>query len=312
VNKKRSAVITGGAGFIGSHLVDALLSRKFDVVVVDNFSTGRRENLTNAQEKIRIKSSGIEEGLRDLPFVPDVVFHNGLPSTTELYRQNRLELSNAVHDAVMLYEYCSKHKIPLVLASTCSLYNGLPTPHKEDAHVLVKDFYTEARLTMERVAEVYSELYGLRGIALRYFSVYGPRDEGKGNSANVITQFYSLMKRGEKPEIYGDGTQSRDFIFISDVVEANMRAMEFLEASERRFEVFNVGTGRSTTFNDLISILGRRCEMHVEPMYKDNPIKNYVYGLQADTSKAEKLLGFKAKTRLEKGIELMGNYLDVA
>ncbi len=167
--------------------------------------------------------------------------------------------------------------------------------------VYVTDFYTECRYAIERLAKLYSILCGVKNVGLRLFSVYGPKEEYKKQYANIISQFLWSMRKDESPVIFGDGTQTRDFTHVSDVVSAFILAME--KDFER--EVFNVGTGIAHNFNQIVEILNRILGKNIEPIYKPNPIKNYVYHTLADTTKAEKLLGFKAKVTLEEGIQAL-------
>ena len=160
-------------------------------------------------------------------------------------------------------------------------------------------FYEYSFYVREQAAELYAELYGLRVVGLRYFSVYGPHEEYKGRYANNISQFLWDMLKGKGPVLYGDGMQTRDFTYIDDVVEANILAMR----SGLKGEVINVGTGVETTFNEIIKLLNAELGTNIEPTYIPNPIKNYVYRTQADTSKAYRLLKFKARTKLRAGIK---------
>ena len=144
----------------------------------------------------------------------------------------------------------------------------------------------------------------MKVIGLRYFSVYGPHEKSKGKYANLISQFLWNLQKDESPVVYGDGTQTRDFIYVDDVIEANMLAMD----SERRFGIFNVGTGRSITVNEMVDLLNKKLGKNIKPRYIENPLRNYVQHTLADTSKAEKELGFKAKTSLEQGIDKLIEY----
>ena len=184
----------------------------------------------------------------------------------------------------------------MVIASSSSLYNGIPTPHREDASIPVTDYYTEARLGIERVAQLYNKLYGIDYAALRFFSVYGPHERAKGSYANMVSQFLWTMQMGNAPVIYGDGTQPRDFIFVEDVTQA------MVMAAWSGTGVFNLGTGKSYSFNHVVDLLNKKLGTSLKPVYKENPIRNYVLDTQADTSKM-KALGFEVKWSLEGGIE---------
>jgi UDP-glucose 4-epimerase len=157
------------------------------------------------------------------------------------------------------------------------------------------DFYTEVRLIWERLAKVYNDFYGTQTVGLRLFSVYGPHEEYKKQYANLITQMIWAKNKGEVFEIYGDGEQRRDATFVSDVVDAFIRAM----TNDTKCDVFNVGTGKNYSLNQVAEMVG------VKTKYVPIPFKNYVSETLANTAKAEKMLGFKAKVSLEEGIRLL-------
>jgi len=216
-----------------------------------------------------------------------------------MYKSDPHLVARAIDDWISILEYAKANKARIVWAATSSVYCGQAPLHREDMDVKVTDFYTEARYEMERLAELYHMLYGVQSIGLRYFSVYGPHERSKKNYANLITQFLWDMQKGAQPVVFGDGKQTRDFTYVVDVVEANMLAMK----SPVKFGIYNVGTGKSITINEMIAMLGRKLGKDMKPRYVENKIKNYVQDTLADTRKAEKDLGFKAKVGLEQGIE---------
>ena len=291
-------VVTGGAGFIGSHLVEELVKRGEEVAVVDNFHTGSKENLKGLWGNIRVfeaRAGDLQRlNLKDV----DVIFHLGIYSSSPMYKKNPELVARVLEDAIKLFEFAKNRGCKVILASTSSIYNGLPLPWKEDMRLLVTDFYTEARIAVERLAELYHKLFDVECVILRLFSVYGPREESKRNYANIISQFIWKLMRGEAPVIFGDGSQTRDFIFVKDVVQAFLLAME----SRIKFDVFNVGTGVAKTFNEIVELINKEMGTNIQPRYVENPIKNYVYHTLADTTKAEQVLGFKAKVELEEGV----------
>ena len=289
-------LVTGGAGFIGSHLVRRLIKEGNEVIVMDNFHTGRLDTLKGLD--VEIIRGDVKE-IQKLEEKVDGVFHLGIYSSSPMYKTDRRLVVRAIEDFVTLMEYTKKHNTKIVFASTSSIYNGNPIPWKEDMPVIPTDFYTEARYSMERLNEVYHKLYGIEAIALRLFSVYGEREEHKGRYANLVSQFVWSALKKDRPIIYGDGSQTRDFIYVGDVVEAFVKAMN----SDVVFDVFNVGTGKNYSLNQLIKIIGKIMKREIDVEYVENPIKNYVIHTLADTSKAEKVLGFKAKINLEEGIK---------
>jgi UDP-glucose 4-epimerase len=288
-------VVTGGAGFIGSHLAEALVRRGHEVVVLDNLTLGKIENVPRGVKAIVARTSMI----KTWNLKCDCVFHLGMPSSSPMYKNNPKLVGETINDAIALFDYASKKKVKVVVASTSSIYNGNPLPWREDMPIHVTDFYTECRYAIERLARLYHDLYGLKVIILRLFSVYGPREEHKGEYANVISQMIWSVMRREPFIVYGDGNQSRDFIYVGDVVEAFIKAME----SDIDYDIFNVGFGKNYSFNEVAKMISDALGREVRLVHKPNPIKNYVYHTLADTTKAEKVLGFKAKTPLREGIE---------
>lgn len=293
-------LVTGGAGFIGSNLVEKLLEKGNDIIILDNLHTGSVENIKDFKEKVATHIAHCSdvnsiEAIKEL----DGIFHLGMPSSSPMYKQNPQLVSKAIGEFITMLELAKRDKCKMVYASTSSLYSGNPTPWKEDMPIHVTDFYTEARYAMERLAKFYHDHYGVHSIGLRFFSVYGPREEAKKQYANLITQFAWAIKNGEQPVIYGDGEQSRDFIYVEDVVNALILGMD----SGIGFGIYNVGTGKSLSLNQIIEILNRHFCTNIGAKYIENPVKNYVPNTLADTAKAEKELVFRAKIDVVKGIK---------
>jgi UDP-glucose 4-epimerase len=188
----------------------------------------------------------------------------------------------------------------VIFASSSSMYNGLPIPFKESQTITPKTFYEASFYCREILAKSYYLENGLNSIGLRYFSVYGPNEKHKGKFANNISQFLWNITNGESPTIYGDGTQTRDFTFIDDVVQANILA---LQSEEKEFGIYNIGTGTETSFSRIVEIINQRLGTDIMATFVDNPIKNYVQKTKADISLAKSELGYEAKCRsLEDGI----------
>ncbi|MGI0034553.1 MAG: GDP-mannose 4,6-dehydratase, partial [Nitrososphaera sp.] len=185
-----------------------------------------------------------------------------------------------------------------IFASSSSLYSGLPRPFKENQVISPKSFYEASFYCREILARSYYLEWGLKSIGLRYFSVYGPNEKHKGNFANNITQFLWDMSAGISPVVYGDGSQTRDFTHVSDVITANELAMK----SDIEFGLYNIGTGREASFNEIIRIINDQIGTKISPKYLPNPVKNYVRDTLADTSLAKSELGFEAKCTLVDGI----------
>jgi len=292
-------LVTGGAGFIGSNLVHDLAKEDHEIIVVDNLSTGSLNNISDIIEKIKFIETSCSEVLKikELEGL-DEIYHYGIPSTTQLYRDNRSLVGHAVNEFIEILELAKREKCKVIYASSSSVYNGNTPPFHEEMIVHIKDFYTEARYLMERVAKIYYDFYGVCSIGFRFFSVYGPREEAKKTFANLISQFMWDLKAGRSPLIYGDGTQTRDFTFVDDINNGFKLGMK----NEIDCDVFNLGTGDCYSLNELVDILNEILEIDIKPVYKENPIQNYVNATLADTSKAKEHLDFEATITLRDGI----------
>ena len=287
------ALVTGGAGFIGSNLVEALVD-DYEVTILDSLHTGSMDNLQSVQKDVKFIKGSCNNCL-DLG--PEIIFHLGIPSSSPMYKKDPFLVGEAINGMVAIMELARKSEAKkVVFASSSSLYNGVPTPHREDAVIPVKDYYTEARLAIERVAELYHQLYGIEYAGLRFFSVYGPHEEAKGSYANMISQFLWGMKAGEQPIIFGDGTQTRDFTYVKDIVDA------LILTSKKGTGIFNAGTGKAFSFNYLVDLINSRLGTDLNPIYRENPIKNYVMHTLADTAKIQSL-GFAPRYSLENGLK---------
>lgn len=298
--RNKNIIVTGGAGFIGSTLVDRLCKNN-KVLVIDNLHTGDMRNLVKAMKSgnVTVKKAS-SDAISKVDFDADIVYHLGMYSSTPMYKKNPQLLGEVAAEMISVLEYVREHKVPLVFASTSSIYNGVKPPHRENAQYTITDYYTEGRIFGERTSELYNVLYGLDIAAMRFFSVYGPKEEAKKDYANLISQFMWLIEKGERPVIYGDGTQKRDFVFVEDVVQALINA-----SAVKGFNVYNVGTGKSYTINSMVEKLNKKLGTNVKPKYIKMPIKNYVHETLADTKKAKNGLGFKASVSLDDGISLL-------
>lgn len=297
-----STLITGGAGFIGSNLVEELLETGEDVVVLDNMHTGSTGNLNGMEGSLKV----IQASCNDLPGMdlhPEMIYHLGIPSSSPMYRKDPFLVGEAINGFTAVFELARKTGARVVYASSSSLYNGLMPPHREDMTIKVTDYYTEARLAMERMAELYRQLFGIGSAGMRFFSVYGPKEEAKKQYANMVTQFLWEMQDGKTPVVFGDGSQTRDFTFVKDVVHALQLAMH-----SDFHGILNVGTGKAYTFNQTIDILNKNMGLEIKAQHVANPIKNYVQHTLSDTAKAEKVIGFKARYTLEDGVKELLEY----
>ncbi len=297
-------VLTGAAGFIGSNIAEKLVADGNELVAIDNMHTGSEENLQKVKSKIKFHVSDAGKFFDGFADKCDIICHQGVYSSTPMYMKDHRLTSKIIDEFVAILEYMRRRDVKkLVYASTSSIYNGHAPPHVESMAPHIKDFYTEGRYAMERIGELYHKLYGLDVVGLRYFSVYGPHEKSKKNYANLISQFMWSLLKGEPPVIYGDGSQTRDFTYVDDVVNANVLAMKKGVSG-----IFNVGTGRTITINEMLSIVNKKLGKDIPAQYVHNPIKNYVQLTQAYTAAAKEKLGFEAKISLEEGIERLVSY----
>jgi UDP-glucose 4-epimerase len=299
-------LVTGGAGFIGSNLVEELLAAGEEVVVLDNMHTGSPANLEGLNGSIKLIRASCND-LAGLDLHPEKIYHLGIPSSSPMYKKDPYLVGEALNGFTAVFELARKCKARVVYASSSSLYNGLVPPHREGMAIQVTDYYTEARLAMERMAELYQRLYGISSAGMRFFSVYGPKEEAKKQYANMVSQFLWQMRRGETPVVFGDGTQTRDFTNVKDVVHALCLAMQ-----SDYHGILNVGTGKAYSFNEVIEILNQELKCNIKPSYAANPMKNYVQHTLADTTKTEKEIGFKARISLHAGLQELINNLNSA
>ncbi|MGC1123089.1 MAG: NAD-dependent epimerase/dehydratase family protein [Candidatus Methanofastidiosia archaeon] len=290
-------LVTGGCGFIGSHLVEELITQGHEVTVVDNLHTGSRENIKGLDVHFIEKNCGFltaEEVSRT-----EGIFHLGIYSSSPMYRKDPSLVGRAVTDFLNMLALARAFNVRMVWASTSSIYNGNPSPWREDMPILVKDYYTEARHYMERLADLHYDWYKTETVGLRLFSVYGPREEAKGQYANLVSQFLWSMEEGNPPVIYGDGTQKRDFTHVYDIVKGILQAFD----SHVKHDIFNLGTGVSYSLNELVDVINEILHTDIQPEYVKNPIKGYIKETLADITKARNILNFEADIDLKKGIQ---------
>ncbi|GAB4224044.1 MAG: SDR family oxidoreductase [Acidobacteriota bacterium] len=305
-------LVTGGAGFIGSNLVEALLGRGEDVVVLDNFATGRRENLAEA-ERWAAAGGGrftlIEGDVRDRATVAravdgaEVVFHQAaLPSVArsvdDPLASHQVNVTGTLH---LLLEARDRGVRRFVAASSSSLYGESPTlPKVETMPREPISPYGLDKLAAETYCVLFHRLYGLETVALRYFNVFGPRQDPASDYAAVIPKFVTSMLRGEPAPVNGDGTQTRDFTFIENVVEANLLAAA--APAEACGEFYNIACGERISLLDLVDAIGTAIGRRIEPVFRP-PRPGDIQHSLADISKAERLLGYRPKVALAEGLE---------
>lgn len=300
------ALVTGGAGFIGSHLAAALAANGARVRVIDDLSTGYRENLENIKGDLEfVQGSLADEGsLRKAIEDVELVFHEAaIPSVPRSVENPRQTHIASVESTFSLLLAAREHKVRrLVYAASSSAYGDQPVlPKVESMRPEPLSPYAVAKLVGEHYCQVFTRVYGLETVALRYFNVFGPRQDPTSQYSGVISRFLSALLSGERPVIYGDGEQSRDFTYIDNVVDANLRAAESAKAIG---QVINIANGERISLNQLLdeikSLTGRS---DVQADYQAVRAGDVKHSL-ADISLARELLGFEPRVDLRSGLEL--------
>jgi nucleoside-diphosphate-sugar epimerase len=300
------ALITGGAGFIGSNIASTLAASGARVRVIDDLSTGHRENLEEIKGDLDFiqASIGDEAALARALEDVELVFHEAAIPSVPRSVENPRETHVACVDATfsLLLAARDRKVRRLVYAASSSAYGDQPTlPKKEEMSPDPLSPYAVAKLVGEYYCQVFTRVYGLETVALRYFNVFGPRQDPGSQYSGVISRFIDSLIRGEQPVIFGDGEQSRDFTYVENVVQANLRAAEAEGAVGR---VINIGNGQRTTLNELLeelkSLTGRS---DVEVDYRPARSGDVRHSL-ADTQRARDLLGFEPGIGLREGLQL--------
>ncbi len=298
------ALVSGGAGFIGSHLASALLAKGARVRVIDNLSTGYRENLDEIDGDIDFVNASITDHQSLARALEDVelVFHEAAIPSVPRSVSLPLETHEAsVNGTFSLLLAARDRKVRRVIyAASSSAYGDQPeSPKRESMRPDPLSPYAVAKLVGEYYCQVFTRSYGLETVSLRYFNVFGPRQDPGSEYSGVISRFVRALQSGERPVIYGDGEQSRDFTYISNVVDANLRAAE---SSAAIGKTINVGNGESVTINELLQTLKQLSgKQNVTAEYRDARLGDVRDSL-ADLSLAESLLGYTPKVGLEEGL----------
>jgi nucleoside-diphosphate-sugar epimerase len=299
-------LVTGGAGFIGSHIAQALAASGARVRVIDDLSTGHRENLEEIGGEIDFHQASLadEQALRRALEDVELVFHEAAIPSVPRSVKNPVETHVACVDATfsLLNAARSNNVRRIVYAASSSAYGDQPTlPKDEEMRPDPLSPYAVAKLVGEYYCQVFTRAYNLETVCLRYFNVFGPRQDPSSEYSGVISRFISALLSNERPVIYGDGEQSRDFTYIADVVAANMRAAESSAAVGR---VINFARGERTTLNQLLEILKNITERKDSQAEYREPRAGDVRHSLADITRAREMLGYEPQTSLEEGLRL--------
>ena len=292
--------VTGGAGFIGSHLVDRLIALGHTVLVIDNLTTGVREF-------VNPKATFIEMDVRDVnmesifaDFKPQVVFHEAAQTMVQSSMENpSYDCDVNLIGLINVLDACRKVNVEqFLMPSSAAVYGDLAVlPLTEDLSGMPSSFYGLTKLTAEGYLRIYHEAFGLNTVCFRYANVYGPR-QGDGGEGGVISIFNRLIVEGQPLTVFGDGEQTRDFIYVDDVVDANIKAMENGQCTG----IYNVSTNKGTSVNELITRFRTISGTDFMVYYEDERIGDIKHSRLSNV-KAERDFGFIATTTLEAGLQ---------
>jgi len=297
-------LVTGGAGFIGSNIVHELVGRGERVRVLDNFSTGRRGNLAEVLEAIDLVEGDLRDGdaCRRAVRGMDYVLHQGAIPSVQRSVDNPFACNDAnVNGTLNLLIAARDAGVRRVIyASSSSIYGDSPElPKREEMAPRPKSPYAASKLAAEHYCQVFTQVYGLETVSLRYFNVFGPRQDPTSQYSAVIPLFIKAMLAGERPVVYGDGLQSRDFTYVSNNVKANLLAVA---APDVAGHVFNIAVGRRYTLLDLIAILNDILGTRIEPVFAP-PRPGDVKHSLADIGLAREQMGYTVSLDFEAGLE---------
>lgn len=292
-------LVTGGAGFIGSHVLDLLIENGYEVVIVDNLSTGKEEFIN--KKAIFYKKDITDDDLYEIfeKEKPDYVIHQAAQIDVQKSIDNPVfDVKVNVLGTVNLLECCRKSGVKKVVYASSAAVYGNPKyfPIDEGHRINPISYYGISKHTPEHYFEVYSQLYGLKYTILRYANVYRIRQDPKGEGG-VISIFIDKMLKGERPIIFGDGNQTRDFVYVKDVAKANLLALERGDN-----EVVNISTGKPTSINELVEMMNKIMNTSLEPIYTE-PRKGDIVHSYLDNKKALDVLGWKPEYSLEEGLK---------
>lgn len=295
-----NVLVTGGAGFIGSNVVNELVERGYSVLILDSFETGTEDNLSQVDGDYRIIKGDIRDrdtvrrALKDVEYVIHEAAVTSVPGSVD--EPALTSDVNCTGTAVALEEARNAGVEKVVVASSAAVYGDGTPPLSEDDPVSPESPYALSKLWTEELAQQFHELHGLDTAALRYFNVYGPGQDADSEYAAVVPAFVSAAVGGEKPVVYGDGEQTRDFVHVRDVARATVDAAESDATG-----VYNVASGTETSVNKLLETVLNEADATAEPRYETER-KGDIENSYADVSKIHDQIGFEASVGLHEGI----------
>jgi len=307
----RTFLVTGGAGFIGSHIAEALVARGDRVRVLDNLSTGHLANMANFRERIDfiqadlLAASSVAKAVQGV----DCVFHHAALASVPLSVERPLDVhaAGATGTLILLDEARRAGVRRVVYAASSSAYGDQPGSVKHETDPIAPlSPYAASKLAGEMYCQAFTSSYGLETVALRYFNIFGPRQDPNSPYSAVIPLFITIMLSGGQPVIYGDGSQSRDFCFVANVVKANLLAAD-ADASKVSGRMFNIATGKSIDLLTLLDVLNRLLGLKVKPRH-DPPRAGDVRESRADISEARRCLAYEPEIDFEEGLRRSIDY----
>ena len=300
-------LITGGCGFIGSHLAEALVAEGHTVRVFDNLATGRLENLQGFAARVEFVRGDIREpaALQAAMQGIEFVFHEAalvsvIISVEQPEENDTINIRGTLNVLQAARAAGAKR---VVFASSAAIYGNNPTlPKREDMLPEPESPYALSKLTGEHYLRLYSSLYGLQTVTLRYFNVFGPRQDAHSMYSGVISTFAANLQAGRTPTIFGDGTQTRDFVFVKDVIQANLLAMRSDKVGHG--EVFNVATNTQVSLRELLAMLQKLTGRSGQPHFKPARVGDIRHSV-ADISQAQRVLGYHPQHTLNNGLRTL-------
>lgn len=298
-------LVTGGAGFIGSHLAAALVAAGHQVRVLDDLSSGHRENLAGLPVELIVGDVGemavVETAVTNI----DLIFHQAaLASVPRSIKEPQLNYKSNVAGTFNVFEAARQAGIKrIVYASSAAVYGQLPgLPKREDSPLQLLTPYAAAKSMGENLAASYNAAYGLEIVSLRYMNIFGPRQDPASPYSGVLSIFCQAVVDGSGVTIFGDGRQTRDYVYISDVVQANLRAAAVPFDKIASSPIFNIGRGQKTSLNQIVALLSQLTGQPLPTTYEPERFGDIKHSL-ADITLAQEKLGFKAETAVLTGLE---------
>lgn len=290
-------LVTGGAGFIGSNLAKHLAKQSHEVLVVDDFQSGAWTNLVDFAGDVHTADLAEPSPFLESLARVDVIFHQASITDTTVMDQHRM-MRNNVEAFRRLLDLAVRWGSRVVWASSAATYGRGEAPMREAQPATPLNVYGYSKLAMEHLTARYQPKLKHPIVGLRYFNVYGPGENHKGKFACMIGQLARQMRAGKRPRIFTNGNQKRDFVYIDDVIAANMAGM-----NAKTGGVFNVGSGAAYSFNEVVAQLNRTLKLDLQPEYFENPYDFFQNWTEADLTHSRKILGYNPQFNLARGVE---------